>query len=387
MMKQKTNSLTNMTKSEKPEVPSRSLSESTVNKYFKNEEVKLEIPEDVIKKIEAMHTSPDMAVTTAFAEDQNSQSILNRMLNELLVDGSHCRTCLDKFGLFTVNQLAVEVPIAPGTSGKYGVQMNIIKADIYPPSAPYSLQLYPVHDEIGFNMSKTLGSLGNIFPDWLGHGGQLVRNHGVDIPIEKQNGKWSLAKDKISYVEEWVIRPYELDFKFSKTSAQATLGLELGCHFRWNLSNPSWKYALATNIASNTVGAAIGTAIASVSGLLKTTPVPFIQGGAMLGQVVGHALQLQFTKVKPDLVLFWAGATFGAVDVNQPIHGIGRATFYPRIWGHVVDKAWYPSLQQFEAVLNRAVQDVELTRMERGDLESSVSSHSSHSSVHYDTEL
>ncbi|EGU4505456.1 hypothetical protein HVC08_005237 [Salmonella enterica] len=387
MMKQKTNSLTNITKSESPGVPSRSLSESMIGKYFKNEEVKLEIPEDVIKKIEAMHTSPDMAVTTAFAEDQNSQSILNRMLNELLVDGSHCRTCLDKFGLFTVNQLAVEVPIAPGTSGKYGVQMNIVKADIYPPGAPYSLQLYPVHDEIGFNMSKTLGSIGNIFPDWLGHGGQLVRNHGVDIPIEKQNGKWSLAKDKISYVEEWVIRPYELDFKFSKTSAQATLGLELGCHFRWNLSNPSWKYALATNIASNTVGAAIGTAIASVSGLLKTAPVPFIQGGAMLGQVVGHALQLQFSKVKPDLVLFWAGATFGAVDVNQPIHGIGRATFYPRIWGHVVDKAWYPSLQQFEVVLNRAVQDVELTKMEQGDLLSSVSSHSSHSSVHYDTEL
>ncbi|ENJ0754054.1 hypothetical protein AB0049_005318, partial [Salmonella enterica] len=209
MMKQKTNSLTNITKPEKQEVPSRSLSEPVVGKYFKNEEVKLEIPEEVIKKIEAMHASPDMAVTTAFAEDQNSQSILNRMLNELLVDGSHCRTCLDKFGLFTVNQLAVEVPIAPGTSGKYGVQMNIIKADIYPPSAPYSLQLYPVHDEIGFNMSKTLGTLGNVFPDWLGHGGQLVRNHGVDIPIEKQNGKWCLAKDKTSYVEEWVIRPYE----------------------------------------------------------------------------------------------------------------------------------------------------------------------------------
>lgn len=387
MMKNKSNSLTNVTKPDNSNAPSRSLSESMVGKYFPNEETTLEIPEDVIKKIEKMPTSPDMAATTAFAEDQNSQSTLNRMLNELLVDGSHCRTCLDKFGLFTVNQLAVELPIAPGTSGKYGVQMNIIKPDIYPPSAPYSLQLYPLHDEIGFNMSKTLGSLGEIFPDWLGHGGQLVRNHGLDIPIEKQNGKWKLVKDKISYVEEWVVRPYELDFKFKKTPVQATLGLELGCHFRWNLSNPSWKYALATNIASNTVGAAVGAAIAAASGLLKTAPVPFIQGGAMLGQVVGHALQLQFSKVKPDLVLFWAGATFGAMDVNQPIHGTGRATFYPRIWGHVADKSWYPSLQQFEAVLNRSVQDVELTRMERGELQSSVSSSSSHSTIHYDTEL
>lgn len=61
------------------------------------------------------------------------------------------------FGLFNVTQMALEIrSTVPGISGKYGVQMNIVKPDIHPTSGNYFLQIFPLHDEIGFNFKDLL---------------------------------------------------------------------------------------------------------------------------------------------------------------------------------------------------------------------------------------
>ncbi|EHX36031.1 non-LEE-encoded effector NleA domain protein [Escherichia coli DEC12C] len=51
---------------------------------------------------------------------------------------------MDMFGLFNVTQMALEIPsTVPGISGKYGVQMNIVKPDIHPTTGNYFYSYSP----------------------------------------------------------------------------------------------------------------------------------------------------------------------------------------------------------------------------------------------------
>ncbi len=203
---------------------------------------------------------------------------------------------MDMFGLFNVTQMALEIPSSvSGISGKYGVQLNIVKPDIHPTSGNYFLQIFPLHDEIGFNFKDLPGPLKNALSNsnisttavstiastgtsattstvttepkdpipWFGLTAQVVRNHGVELPIVKTENGWKLVGEtpltpdgpKANYTEEWVIRPGEADFKYGASPLQATLGLEFGAHFKWDLDNPNTKYAVLTNAAANALGA------------------------------------------------------------------------------------------------------------------------------------
>jgi non-LEE-encoded effector NleA len=267
-------------------------------------------------------------------------------ISPVLEQGSRSRRLLDRFGHFTVFQFALEIPLGPrGVSGKYGVQVNIVKPELRPGNSDFCLQLFPVHDELGFDLPKALGSVipRNCLPDWCGLSAQIVRNHGFNIPIRRGEGGagWAVggADSGAEYLEEWVIRPTELDLKYPGTPMQGTIGLELGMHFKWALSNPACKWAFLTNATANALGGAIGAGAALTSGAF---PSLSIQGGAMAAQLVAHGLQYWSNALAPDQVLTWAGATLGPADVNQalPPGADGRITVYPRLWGHVYDGCW-----------------------------------------------
>lgn len=99
---------------------------------------------------------------------------------------------------------------------------------------------------------------------WFGVTAQVVRNHGIELPIVKTDNGWKLVGEtpltpegpKANYTEEWVIRHGELDLKYGSTPFQSTLGLEFGAHFKWDLDNPNTKYAALTNALANAAGAA-----------------------------------------------------------------------------------------------------------------------------------
>lgn len=262
--------------------------------------------------------------------------------------GSPGRIAVDKTGLFNVNQIAAEIPMHLfGLSGKYGVQVNIVKPDIYPHTGNYYLQLFPVHDEIGFNLPQTLRGVlpENCLPAWCGLSAQIIRNHGFNVPIVHTDAGWRALgpddADGAEYLEEWVIRPTELDLKYPGTPIQATLGLELGVHFKWAMSNPNAKWAFAASSAGNVAGVGAGMAAALAGG---GNAMLLMHGGAMLGQMAAHGLQCGSAALRPDKVVTWAGATFSAADVNAatPPSGIGRITEYPRIWWHGHDGCWDP---------------------------------------------
>jgi len=99
------------------------------------------IPEDI-----QQHT-PECGETTALLgliRDKGLLSGLDAYLAPHLEEGSAGKKALDMFGLFNVTQMALEIPsTVPGISGKYGVQMNIVKPDIHPTTGNYFLQLFP----------------------------------------------------------------------------------------------------------------------------------------------------------------------------------------------------------------------------------------------------
>ncbi|EPY2789140.1 hypothetical protein ACXA3V_003407, partial [Escherichia coli] len=238
------------------------------------------IPEDMQRH------APECGETTALLsliKDEGLLSGLDKYLAPHLEEGSAGKKALDMFGLFNVSQMALEIPsTVPGISGKYGVQLNIVKPDIHPTSGNYFLQIFPLHDEIGINFKDLPGPLKNALSNsnipttvstaastiasattstvttaskdpipWFGLTAQVVRNHGVELPIVKTENGWKLVGEtpltpdgpKANYTEEWVIRPGEADFKYGASPLQATLGLEFGAHFKWDLDNPNTKYA------------------------------------------------------------------------------------------------------------------------------------------------
>ncbi|MGT5547052.1 hypothetical protein ACRWDD_27780, partial [Escherichia coli] len=293
-------------------------------------------------------------------------------------------------------QMALEIPSSvSGISGKYGVQLNIVKPDIHPTSSNYFLQIFPLHDEIGFNFKDLPGPLKNALSNsnisttavstiasaatsaastavstiastgtsattstvttepkdpipWFGLTAQVVRNHGVELPIVKTENGWKLVGEtpltpngpKANYTEEWVIRPGEADFKYGASPLQATLGLEFGAHFKWDLDNPNTKYAVLTNAAANALGAVGGFAVSRFAG---TDPMLSPHIGAMVGQAAGHAIQYNTPGLKPDTILWWAGATLGLADLNKAEFGVARFTDYPRIWWHAREGAIFPN--------------------------------------------
>ncbi len=351
------------------------------------------IPDDI------QQHAPKCGETTALLsliKDKGLLSGLDEYIAPHLEEGSIGKKTLDMFGLFNVTQMALEIPSSvSGISGKYGVQLNIVKPDIHPTSGNYFLQIFPLHDEIGFNFKDLPGPLKNALSNsnisttavstiasaatsaastavstiastgtstttstvttepkdpipWFGLTAQVVRNHGVELPIVKTENGWKLVGEtpltpdgpKANYTEEWVIRPGEADFKYGASPLQATLGLEFGAHFKWDLDNPNTKYAVLTNAAANALGAVGGFAVSRFAG---TDPMLSPHIGAMVGQAAGHAIQYNTPGLKPDTILWWAGATLGLADLNKAEFGVARFTDYPRIWWHAREGAIFPN--------------------------------------------
>ncbi|EGJ7492983.1 type III secretion system effector NleA, partial [Escherichia coli] len=335
------------------------------------------IPEDMQRH------APECGATTALLsliKDEGLLSGLDKYLAPHLEEGSAGKKALDMFGLFNVSQMALEIPsTVPGISGKYGVQLNIVKPDIHPTSGNYFLQIFPLHDEIGINFKDLPGPLKNALSNsnipttvstaastiasattstvttaskdpipWFGLTAQVVRNHGVELPVVKTENGWKLVGEtpltpdgpKANYTEEWVIRPGEADFKYGASPLQATLGLEFGAHFKWDLDNPNTKYAVLTNAAANALGAVGGFAVSRFTG---TDPMLSPHIGAMVGQAAGHAIQYNTPGLKPDTILWWAGTTLGLADLNKAEFGEARFTDYPRIWWHAREGAIFPN--------------------------------------------
>lgn len=336
------------------------------------------IPDDI------QQHAPECGERTALLsliQDEGLLSGLDKYLAPHLEEGSAGKKALDMFGLFNVTQMALEIPsTVRGISGKYGVQLNIVKPDIHPTSGNYFLQIFPLHDEIGINFKDLPGPLKNALSNinisttavsaitsaatsattstvttepkdpipWFGLTAQVVRNHGVELPIVKTENGWKLVGEtpltpdgpKANYTEEWVIRPGEADFKYGTSPLQATLGLEFGAHFKWDLDNPNTKYAVLTNAAANALGAAGGFAVSKIPGV-DSMLAPHI--GAMVGQAAGHAIQCNTPGLKPDTILWWAGATLGAADLNKAEFEVARFTDYPRIWWHAREGAIFPN--------------------------------------------
>ncbi|HCP4039570.1 TPA: type III secretion system effector NleA [Escherichia coli] len=355
------------------------------------------IPDDI------QQHAPECGETTvllSLIKDKGLLSGLDEYIAPHLEEGSIGKKTLDMFGLFNVTQMALEIPSSvSGISGKYGVQLNIVKPDIHPTSGNYFLQIFPLHDEIGFNFKDLPGPLKNALSNsnisttavstiasaatsaatsaastavstiastgtsattstvttepkdpipWFGLTAQVVRNHGVELPIVKTENGWKLVGEtpltpdgpKANYTEEWVIRPGEADFKYGASPLQATLGLEFGAHFKWDLDNPNTKYAVLTNAAANALGAVGGFAVSRFAG---TDPMLSPHIGAMVGQAAGHAIQYNTPGLKPDTILWWAGATLGLADLNKAEFGVARFTDYPRIWWHAREGAIFPN--------------------------------------------
>ncbi|EFH1064804.1 type III secretion system effector NleA [Escherichia coli] len=355
------------------------------------------IPDDI------QQHAPECGETTALLsliKDKGLLSGLDEYIAPHLEEGSIGKKTLDMFGLFNVTQMALEIPSSvSGISGKYGVQLNIVKPDIHPTSGNYFLQIFPLHEEIGFNFKDLPGPLKNALSNsnisttavstiasaatsaatsaastavstiastgtsattstvttepkdpipWFGLTAQVVRNHGVELPIVKTENGWKLVGEtpltpdgpKANYTEEWVIRPGEADFKYGASPLQATLGLEFGAHFKWDLDNPNTKYAVLTNAAANALGAVGGFAVSRFAG---TDPMLSPHIGAMVGQAAGHAIQYNTPGLKPDTILWWAGATLGLADLNKAEFGVARFTDYPRIWWHAREGAIFPN--------------------------------------------
>ncbi len=332
--------------------------------------------------------APECGETTALLsliKDEGLLSGLDKYLAPHLEEGSAGKKALDMFGLFNVSQMALEIPsTVPGISGKYGVQLNIVKPDIHPTSGNYFLQIFPLHDEIGINFKDLPGPLKNALSNsnipttvstaaptiasattstvttaskdpipWFGLTAQVVRKHGVELPIVKTENGWKLVGEtpltpdgpKANYTEEWVIRPGEADFKYGASPLQATLGLEFGAHFKWDLDNPNTKYAVLTNAAANALGAVGGFAVSRFTG---TDPMLSPHIGAMVGQAAGHAIQYNTPGLKPDTILWWAGTTLGLADLNKAEFGEARFTDYPRIWWHAREGAIFPNKADIE---------------------------------------
>jgi non-LEE-encoded effector NleA len=184
-----------------------------------DQHIAIDIPPD-INTIDACDTAPSIQSLWAAIRSKGFMQAMTDRVAPHMEPGSLGRLAVDKTGLFNVTQLAVEIPALSyfGVSLKYGVQMNIVKPDIYPHDSNYYLQLFPVHDEIGFNLPQFLHAWlpKDFLPAWCGLSAQVICNHGFNIPIIHTDTGWRLGgmesdvENGIEYMAEWVIRPAEL---------------------------------------------------------------------------------------------------------------------------------------------------------------------------------
>ncbi|ECF5974181.1 hypothetical protein FNI63_23070 [Salmonella enterica subsp. salamae] len=341
--------------------------------------VRIEVPDDILN---LQSGNGENVALLSMLRNDGVLTTMEHLISPFLEDGSKSKKVLDTFGLFNVTQMALEIPSSiPGLSGKYGVQLNIVKPDIHPASGDYYLQVFPFHDEIGINFRNLPGPIQNLLTTmsaengmqtstdqvpWFGLTAQVIRNHGVELPIVKTSDGWKLIGEtpltpegaKANYTEEWVIRPTELDLKYGSSPLQSTLGLEFGTHFKWDLDNPNVKYAILTNMASNAMGAAGGGLVSHLTGF---DPMLGPHIGAMAGQAIGHAVQYSVPALKPDTILWWAGSTLGLADLNKAEFSEVRFTDYPRIWWHAGEGALFPKQSDIEISLG-----LDLVAMEEG---------------------
>jgi non-LEE-encoded effector NleA len=320
-----------------------------------DQQITIDIPPD-IDAVDAIHTQPSLQSLWAAIRSKGFMQAMTDRVAPHMEPGSLGRRAVDQTGLFNVTQLAVEIPALSylGVSLKYGVQMNIVKPDIYPHDSNYYLQLFPIHDEIGFNLPQFLHAWlpKDFLPAWCGLSAQVVCNQGFEIPIIRTETGWTLGgiKKGAKYMAEWVIRPAELDLKILGTPVQATVALEVGWQVKWAMENPLWAQACMQNLAGNILGCGVGFGFAS-SSLIPASVIGlgdalvWPQIGAMLGQFAVHGVQCLNPALRPDEILSWAGTTFGAADVNQvlPPGDYGRGTNYLRGWHHFHDGYLQPN--------------------------------------------
>jgi non-LEE-encoded effector NleA len=326
-----------------------------------DQQITIDIPPD-INALDALDTQPSIQSLWAAIRSKGFMQAMTDRVAPYMEPGSAGRLAVDQTGLFNVTQLAVEIPALSyfGVSLKYGVQMNIVKPDIYPHDSNYYLQLFPIHDEIGFNLPQFLHAWlpKDFLPAWCGLSAQVICNQGFEIPIIHTETGWTLGgvKSGAKYMAEWVVRPLELDLKIPKTPVQTTVGLEIGWQILWAMDNPLWAQACMQNLAGNILGCGFGFGLAS-SGLIPASAATlgdalvWPQIGAMLGQFAVHGVQCLNPALRPDEVRSWTGLTIGAVDVNQvlPPGDYGRSTNYIRGWYHTGDDRWTPNALKRQA--------------------------------------
>jgi non-LEE-encoded effector NleA len=300
----------------------------------------------------------DTASLEAVAERLQSPAVMNglrTLVEQQTAPGTFLHQARDKSCFYNVNQCASELPLGfPGVTGKYGVQMNIVKPNDPNADADYYLQLFLVHDEIGLHTSSWLP------PDTLPYSthfrAQIVRNHGFNIPFRRtpEGMRFGGRNKGVEYMEEVLVRPFELGCTYFINATQVTLALETGVHFKWEISNPEWKTAAKSNIIANTMGAGIGVALSATSATMGTA----IFGGhvcAMVGQLVNKGRQIFIGGDRPDEISAWAGTTTGLLDFNIPYGPVwteqgfgnsgrtGRITNYARLATNGFTHTWRPN--------------------------------------------
>jgi non-LEE-encoded effector NleA len=315
----------------------------TISADDPNDQIAIDIPPEIL----AADTAPSIKGLLTAIRTQGFMQAINELIAPYMTPGSPGKLAIDKTGLFNVSQLAMEIPSDIwGISGKYGAQINIVKPDMYPLDSNYYLQIFPIHNELGFNLPQVLSAClpDGLLPEWCGLSAQAICNHGVEIPLVHHDYGWRMGRNA-KYLEEWVFRPLELDLKYlgltqTLTPVQATVGLEFGTHVKWDLHNPYCRYAILSNAVTNVIGMGAGLGVSALTG---GNAMLWAHGGAMIGQLTGHGLQYWSNDLCPDEIVTWAGATLGSFDINKPFEDVGRVTNYARIWGHVYNDGWRPN--------------------------------------------
>lgn len=300
----------------------------------------------------------DTTSLEATAECLQSPDVMNglrTLVEQQTAPGTFLHQVRDKSCFYNVNQCASELPLGiPGVTGKYGVQMNIVKPNDPNADADYYLQLFPFHDEIGLHTSSWLPP--ETLPYSINFRAQIVHNHGFNIPFRRtpEGMRFGGRNKGVEYLEEVLIRPIEMDLAYSFPAAQATFALETGVHFKWDIAKPAWKAAAKSNIIVNTLGVGIGVMLALSSASMGTA----LLGGhicAMAGQLVNKGRQIFLKADCPDEISAWFGTTTGPMDLNIPFGeiwteegalnqaGTGRITGYPRLATNGFTHTWRPN--------------------------------------------
>ncbi|MGF1777402.1 hypothetical protein [Vibrio nomapromontoriensis] len=192
-------------------------------------------------------------------------------------------------------------------------------SDIAEDNVPTIWLQVALHDEINAFAGRVAGDAGSATVAEIADiGAVLIRNHGIELPFQKIDGRWSFQPEHILYYKEDIVR-LELDvkaaqallsaggtaltnrfgnlsttkaasaFKYLNAKSQSTLGLEFGAAFKFPFSNKAQFYtAIGVDVASNIAGAISG---AILGGILEQDPVTFGELGATIGDLAGTGIE------------------------------------------------------------------------------------------------